>query len=421
MQRCKGCRDLLPQDMLAFRHIEGVFRSHCLKWGYEEVRTPTLERLHLFTSVGTLTPSMLGKVYSFLDWDGWSGERVVLRPEGTIPTARLYVEGLNNESVAKLYYVENVFSFEESGTQSGERWQCGTEFIGNAGPAVDVELVLLALEILGDLGFKDVGVYVSHAGLLRALLQESGLSVVEQNETLDRILDGDMELLEKVVEAYPQHSKEALPLLFELSGKSAGFLKNLRSSLVPALPGIKSGLEDFIGIAELLDSAGIQYQIDIKSGKGFEYYTGVIFQFYSQGQKLGGGGRYNDLVPLLEGGNVPASGFALYIDQLMKSIPSGKVGRDNVPRILVVNDNKAEWGLSLEAANLLRRADYVAELDQGSRGARVHRWVLKVSSKDGAPHFILRDQLKDKRSRASSMDDILKVLQEASAAETSFT
>src|SRR5512143_2374896 len=85
-------RDLLPADMEKFRYISEAFRYSCLRWGYEEVRTPTLEYLHLFTSAGTLTPSMLERVYSFLDWDGWSGERVVLRPDATIPVARWYGE-----------------------------------------------------------------------------------------------------------------------------------------------------------------------------------------------------------------------------------------------------------------------------------------------------------------------------------------
>ena len=99
-QKCKGMRDLLPNDMICFRHIEDAFRTCCLKYGYQEVRTPTLEYLHLFTATGTLTPSMLGKVYSFLDWNGWSGERVVLRPDGTIPIARLYINNLSEHKKA---------------------------------------------------------------------------------------------------------------------------------------------------------------------------------------------------------------------------------------------------------------------------------------------------------------------------------
>ena len=104
IQRSKGNRDLSPGEMKTFRLIEGIFRECCLKWGYQEVRTPTIEYLHLFTSAGTLTPSMLGKVYSFLDWDGWSGERVVLKPDGTIPIARFYVDNMEKMELAKLLY-----------------------------------------------------------------------------------------------------------------------------------------------------------------------------------------------------------------------------------------------------------------------------------------------------------------------------
>src|SRR3972149_3988967 len=105
VQRAKGTQDLSPEDMRRFRLIEGIFRESCLNWGYEEVRTPTLEYLHLFTSTGTLTTGQLSNVYSFLDWDGWSGERVVLRPDGTIPIARMYIDNLEEERLAKLCYV----------------------------------------------------------------------------------------------------------------------------------------------------------------------------------------------------------------------------------------------------------------------------------------------------------------------------
>ena len=121
VQRCKGTRDLSPEEMARFRLIEGEFRDCCLKRGYEEIRTPTLEYLHLFTSTGTLTPSRLNKVYSFLDWDGWSGERVVLRPDGTIPVARLYIDSMEERELAKLFYVANVFVFEETGKETRER------------------------------------------------------------------------------------------------------------------------------------------------------------------------------------------------------------------------------------------------------------------------------------------------------------
>jgi len=132
-------QDLLPEEMLRFRRIEDVFRTCCRNWGYQEVRTPTLEYLHLFTATGTLTASMLSKVYSFLDWDGWSGERVVLRPDGTIPVVRLYIDNLSGQELARLFYVTNIFAFEGTGKKNRERWQCGAEFFGGAKFAPDVE------------------------------------------------------------------------------------------------------------------------------------------------------------------------------------------------------------------------------------------------------------------------------------------
>jgi len=135
--RCRGMHDLSPDEMTRFRHIETVFRSVCEGWGFREIRTPVIEHLHLFTTAGTLSPQMLGRVYSFLDWDGWSGERVVLRPDATIPAARLYWEHFAGE-VAKLFYVENIFRFAASEEQR-EVWQCGAELIGDTWPLGDVE------------------------------------------------------------------------------------------------------------------------------------------------------------------------------------------------------------------------------------------------------------------------------------------
>ena len=401
IKRCKGSRDLLPQDMIKFRHIEEVFRSCCLGWGYNEVRTPTLEYLHLFTSVGTLTPSMLSRVYSFLDWDGWSGERVVLRPEVTIPAARLWVENIRSHP-AKLFYVENIFSFEETGRESRERWQCGAELIGSPRATADVELVLLALEIFKKLGLKPE-LYLSHAGLIRDLLEELGLEPQEQSQVFDQILDGNTRVLREVVGSKIQLG-DSLPLLFELKGKSPGFLRNLKASLAKALPKFELSLNNFLDIVEHLTNMRCEYQIDIASGRGFEYYTGVLFQFYLQGQKVGGGGRYDELIPLLGGGNIPASGFALYVDQLMDFFPL----KDVPKRVLVKSEISTTegWKQAFEVASSLREAGYVAEIDPGYKEKTDHKWILRIG--EGA--LLLTDQTLGKEIKASSIADLLKAL-----------
>ncbi|GAI04760.1 unnamed protein product [marine sediment metagenome] len=140
---------------------------------------------------------MLGKVYSFLDWNGWSGERVVLRPDGTIPIARLYINNLSEHKTSKLFYVTNIFAFEETGKKGRERWQCGAEFLGSAKLAVDAEIIWLVSEVIQKLGINNIKLQLSHAGLVKALIKELKLSPGEEAKITSHILDGDWQALMK--------------------------------------------------------------------------------------------------------------------------------------------------------------------------------------------------------------------------------
>jgi len=402
VQRCKGARDLSPEEMTRFRLIEGVFRDSCLKWGYEEVRTPTLEYLHLFTSTGTLTPSMLGRVYSFLDWNGWSGERVVLRPDGTIPVARLYIDTMAEKELAKLFYLTNVFIFEASGKETRERWQSGAELIGVSSTVADVELIALALEVLKRLGFEGIGMRLSHAGLIRALLAGLGLSPREQTIIFDQILDGDVDALARVKPVRPELER-VLTSLLNLEGKSSGFLKNMKSLVPEDLTELKSSLDDFINIVDLLDALSYDYQIDLASGRGFEYYTGVIFQFFSGEEKIGGGGRYDALIPLVGGKDVPASGFALYLDSLMNLVKSEVLTKPLAQRIMIIAEPQAmKEGFSI--ANYLREAGYLAELNLVGQVPADLRWTLDVRRK--ALSFVLTDRINHRKFELKTADEV---------------
>ena len=417
VQRCKGTRDLSPAEMSKFRRIEGVFRDCCLKRGYEEVRTPTLEYLHLFTATGTLTPSMLSKVYSFLDWDGWSGERVVLRPDGTIPVARLYIDSMEGRKLAKLFYVANVFIFEATGRKTRERWQCGGELIGVNSPAADVELMALTLDVLRKLGLKGIELRLSHVGLIRALLQELGLSGEQQTKVFDQILDGNGEALVRIKPERPE-LEEALSLLLDLRGKSSGFLKNMQALFNRHLPELKPHLDNFIDVVGLLEALDCSYQIDIASGKGFEYYTGVLFQFFKDGEKIGGGGRYDALIPLMGGGSIPASGFALYLDRLMNLVePELLAGAERILIRAEVGGLDA-WKESTKIASSLREAGHITELDLGERELADFRWILDVSK---GPLFVLTDQVRHRRFELETTDEVRAILGEKGADKTSFT
>ena len=405
VQRCRGMRDLMPQDMAKFRLIEAAFRECCLGWGYQEIRTPILEYLHLFTSAGTLSPHMLGRVYSFLDWDGWSGERVVLRPDGTIPAARLYVENLQTLPVARLFYSENMFAFEAPGEQSRERWQCGVELIGGSKRAGDAELISLALEAMGRLEIGEVEVRLAHAGFLKAFLEELGFSGEEEAGVLDQIFAGQTGAVNSVKESYPELDKR-LRILFSLKGNSPGFIENLRGIFLSEMPALGPSLEEMAIIANLLTSLGIDYQIDFTSGRGFEYYTGVIFSFYTSGRRLGGGGRYDELVSLIGGKDVCASGFALYMDELaslLRDLPARE-------RILVRVSGADDLKARLAAVRLLRDAGYIAELDMGYSDTRGFRWIVDLTADSVIE---LTDLVSGKKRRRSSSKELLRIIKEA--------
>jgi histidyl-tRNA synthetase len=175
MYEKKRGRDLLPSDMIRFRHVERVFREEAIRFGYQEIRTPTIEPLSLFTSAGTLDPRMLDDLYSFLDWDGWSGERVVLRPEGTIPTGRLFLEHLSDKISARLFYISNMFSYDEAGTS--EHWQCGGELIEreNKNKAKsDTEVLTLCFSVLKKMGFESPHFRIGYPPLVREILKLRG-------------------------------------------------------------------------------------------------------------------------------------------------------------------------------------------------------------------------------------------------------
>jgi histidyl-tRNA synthetase len=396
IQRCKGMRDLTPDEMTMFYYIQGIYRDCFLKWGYQEVRTPTIEYLHLFTSAGTLTPGMLGKVYSFLDWDGWSGERVVLRPDGTIPVARMYADKM--QGLARLFYTANVFRFEQSREGNREVWQCGGEIIGAGSAVADAELISLSCEILKKLGVN-VEVRLSHAGLIKAIVGKLGLSPEEQHKAFDSILDGDEKTLAEINKKSPGPYESLLPLL-NPKGQSVEFLREKQNALCLDIPELKAPLNDFLKTISILDELGIKYQVNIASGGQFEYYTGVIFQFYAGKDKVGGGGRYDALIETMGGSAAPACGFALYLDRLMKLAK-----RESAPAVAKVSVKISGQNVkeAFSAAAALRKAGFVAEIELDCKKAD---WILEIKGK--APEYVLSS--KSNKTTARSITEVIKAI-----------
>lgn len=402
---CRGMRDLLPDEMARFRRIEQVFRDACRSWGYAEVRTPTLEHLYLFTSFGTLSPQLLGRVYSFLDWDGWTGERVVLRPDGTIPVARLYRERLSGAR-AKLAYVTNIFRFS-AGEEPREVWQCGAELIGDSWPLGDLEQIAMALYVVRTLGLTDATLCLSHTGVVRALLEHAGFAAEEQAQLYDRILDGDAHVV-RDIEARLPGLGAGLRLLTGTREGNSGFVSNLRAAFLPAVPGMAGPLDELDLIARAAGSAGVQVEVSVTDVRDFEYYTGPVFKITAGGTVVASGGRYDRLTADADGRALPACGFALHVDPLMEIIESELNSSLGSVQIVPADTSPGALAAALAAAQRLHAGGLDAALVGAVAG---HRWRLSVSTGAGEARYTLEDVERGSRLEQLSLAGVFDAVQ----------
>ncbi len=256
------------------------------------------------------------------------------------------------------------------------------------------------------LGLSDIKIKISHAGLIKAILDSLELSPEEKSGIFLRILEGDNEALDKIKAEKPD-TAEAIALLLSLKGKSSGFLKNIKALTARNMEKLSVHLDSFISVVEKLEELEVDYRIDLASGKGFEYYTGLIFHLSIGQAVIGGGGRYDELIPQMGGKAIPAAGFALYIDQLMKLIDSEVLAEFEANRIMLRMQPDVLKS-SFELAEILRDFGFDVELCIDEKPASGCGWLLEVQS--CSPEFTLTDIGSGQKSAVGSADVILRLL-----------
>jgi len=254
---------------------------------------------------------------------------------------------------------------------------------------------------------EKVNLKLSHAGLIRALLAGFGLSPEEQGRVFDQILDGDVAVLARLRDQTPELVRLLTPLL-DLKGESSGFLKNLKAAFNRNLPGFTPALDSFIAVTDLLTAMGQKYEIDIGSGRGFEYYTGVIFQLYDGDVKIGGGGRYDALIPLLGGENTPASGFALYLEPLMGLMKAPRPASSQPVLIIPAGDSPKLLKTAFQAVKRLHVAGFATVLGTDAKESGSVKWRLEILGR--APRYVLSGQSGKKKYQSGSIADVLRFL-----------
>jgi len=369
IKKPRGTQDFLPEDCDKRLHIENKLREVASLFNYREIRTPTFEKTELFKrGIGEETDVVSKEMYSL------NKDEYTLKPEMTAPVIRAYLENhlYNKSPLQKLFYIANMYRHERP--QAGrfrEFSQFGAEAIGSDSFSVDVELISLSHKILSTFGVKDIVIKINTIGdfeerkeylkhLTRYLKEyESELSLDSQR----RLQRNPLRILDSKDEKDITILKDG-PTLFEfLSSKT-------RSHFEKVLDGLRT--------------IGINFEIDYRLVRGFDYYTSTTFEVISpllgSQNAIFGGGRYNRLVEQLGGPPTPAIGFACGLERLTYVIeksnynfPSEKgvdlfiayLGESAFKFALKISSELRDKGLKIEIDHLCRSLK--AQLKEANR------------------------------------------------------
>lgn len=396
-----GVRDQTADEVAARRRLEARLLEVFARWGYAEVATPTLEFLD--TLERGAGPGIDDRLLKFVDS---GGEVLTLRPEMTVPLARLAATRLlpAGGSPLRLAYVATVFRAQERGSgRLREFTQAGVELIGEAGGLADAEVIALAGEALLAAGIDRPAISVGHAGFLRGILSTlPGPAAEAARDLLYRRAFAD---LESMIAAGP--ALDAFRLLPSLQGPDA--LE--RAMPLATTSESLAALESLRGVLDGVAAHGQAVRVEVNLGliRDFEYYSGVVFEAHAPqgGMPLLGGGRYDDLLTRF-GHPAPATGFAMGLEErVLDAVVSS--ARPRPP--IMVRCAPADYRWAVQAGARLRDAGMVAVVvpTGSSVVADPCAWTVTVTQGGCTVEA-------DGRTRQGTLGDLLDVVRSAGEA-----
>jgi histidyl-tRNA synthetase len=370
----RGTFDILPEQAAQRELVERAARELFEQAGYARIETPVFEATELFArGVGESTDIVQKEMYSF---DDGGGRSLTLRPEGTAPVCRAYVEhGMHKlPAPVKLYYVGPFFRAERP--QAGryrEFWQVGAEALGSDDPAVDAELIVLLHELLLQVG--------ASVRLRLSSLANAQTRAAYRDELAAYLHEHEAELSETV------RSRIDLNPLRAFDADDAGTRKVMAGAprLIDRLD--PADAEHFAEVRSLLELAGVAYELDATLVRGLDYYTRTVFEFASDSlgaqSGVGGGGRYDGLVELIGGPPTPGIGWAAGIERIV--LAAGlETPTAQPPDLYIAHDGRR--AAAFELALAARRAGLRAQMELAGRSLKGQ---LKQAERIGARHVAI--------------------------------
>ncbi len=376
IQRPRGTRDFLPDDMERRRHYEGLLRDVAKTYGFREIATPIFEESELF--ILRSGPNVLGELYAFKD----KGDReIALRPEMTAPAIRMFVNEMSNDpKPIKMFYFGQCFRYERP--QSGryrEFFQFGAELIGNPNVESDAEVISMAGAMIRAFGLKNYKIRIGHIGVLRQKVSDAGVPKERMAEVLQKLDKKNYEEATPLLKSMGV-TDDAIDDLYDLTETVGG------PEVLDKVPG-EAG--DYLRrLIELLRVMGVEDpEIDLGVVRGLDYYTGIVFEAEAPAlgaeKQICGGGSYT-LSELFGGEKVFSTGFAVGFDRIL--LAAEKEGqtyeKEGVDAYVVpVSDD-----VRLESAKIvtmLRREGLRADIDiMGRKMAKAMKYASLIGARN---------------------------------------
>ncbi|MEO3994066.1 MAG: histidine--tRNA ligase [Desulfurococcaceae archaeon TW002] len=357
----RGMRDLITPESEELYYLKKKFSEVATKYGYELIILPTLELFEVFSIKSG--PEIKRSMYVFNDK---GGRQVCLRPEFTAGVARAYLRLMRDKpKPIKLYYIGQAFRYEEP--QAGryrEFFQAGVEYLGDSSINADIELLLLIRDYYRMVGLDNYRIKIGNIGLYRHLFSAWGIP----EETQDLIIHYlDKKEVEKALSLVKKYNTSGQTLIEELMSISSSKPEEIREQVSKLRLDNKSleELEKTIKILELSRELGVgDSYIDLGFARGLAYYTGFIFEVVVPDAtfSIGGGGRYDKLISIYDGEDLPATGFALGLDRML----------------LVLNSRGWQPPEKNIKVMLLALTNYTTEVDQVATTFRNAGYVVDV-------------------------------------------
>ncbi|MFH1087392.1 MAG: histidine--tRNA ligase [Chloroflexota bacterium] len=361
-QAPRGTSDILPQQQVYFKHIADKASLAAYLYGYERIDTPVFEDFGLFShSIGEETEIVVKEMYVFKD----KGDKVLaLRPEGTAPLCRAYIEhGMGSlPQPVRLYYFASAFRYERP--QAGryrQHHQFGFEAIGDADPALDVEIIDLAWQLYTSLGIDQLSLYLNsigckacRPGYVQALKDYYSPQLSQLcPDCQARWQRNPLRLLDCKQPACQEKAVQAPQSLDHLCVYCRGH---------------------FAEVKRHLEALGLPYTLNPRLVRGLDYYTNTVFeiQLRTSSLALGGGGRYDNLIEQLGGKPTPAVGFATGVERIIGYLKEHGIPVPPSPRpeVAIVYLGEAAKSDALKLASELRSEKVAVLLAAGGRSLK---------------------------------------------------